>query len=103
MNAAGPAGQLYALFDESLLTLDYLRDLDHLVMFERDGVRYQRKLRNLDPEHVQAIREATQGYVAPVIISQCVDCGLGTFAADEWYVVTNEVWELAWAGRRKPW
>jgi hypothetical protein len=39
----------------------------------------------------------------PVCTSQCADCGLGTIEAGEWYMVNDEVWEKAWAGRRKSW
>jgi hypothetical protein len=39
----------------------------------------------------------------PIICTQCVDCGLDTFAADEWFMVRNEVWEQVWEGRRAPW
>jgi hypothetical protein len=39
----------------------------------------------------------------PIVTTQCVDCGLGTMTADEWYMVKEEVWELAWIGRRKSW
>jgi hypothetical protein len=40
----------------------------------------------------------------PVVDTQCVDCGLGTRTAHEYpYMVCDEVWELAWVGRRKSW
>jgi hypothetical protein len=32
----------------------------------------------------------------------CADCGADTIMIGEWYMVTNEVWEQAWAGRRHP-
>jgi len=38
---------------------------------------------------------------APIIVTRCVDCGLGTNTAGEWYMVRDHVWEQAWAGRRK--
>ena len=31
----------------------------------------------------------------------CCDCGIDTIATDEWYMVNDEVWEQAWAGRRR--
>jgi hypothetical protein len=39
----------------------------------------------------------------PVVISACADCGVGTLTLGEWYLVRNEVWEKAWAARRKSW
>jgi hypothetical protein len=33
----------------------------------------------------------------------CADCGVGTFTIGEYYMVRDEVWDSAWAGRRKPW
>jgi hypothetical protein len=39
----------------------------------------------------------------PIITTQCADCGLGTLVADEWYMIRDEIWEAAWAGRRKSW
>jgi hypothetical protein len=39
----------------------------------------------------------------PTVIRKCADCGLGVIAAGEWYMVKDEVWEAAWAGRREPW
>jgi hypothetical protein len=35
--------------------------------------------------------------------SHCADCGIGTLTANEWYMVKDEIWMLAWIGRRKPW
>lgn len=35
--------------------------------------------------------------------AHCEDCGVGTFTAGEYYMVRDELWEQAWAGRRKPW
>jgi hypothetical protein len=34
----------------------------------------------------------------------CADCGVSTSTRklNEWYMVRNDVWERAWAGRRKP-
>jgi len=29
----------------------------------------------------------------------CCDCGMGTFAIDEWYMVTDDVWNQAWPGQ----
>jgi hypothetical protein len=40
---------------------------------------------------------------APSIGSRCAGCGLGTFTAGEWYMVRDDVWAQAWAGRLKPW
>jgi hypothetical protein len=39
----------------------------------------------------------------PVCTTNCADCGSGTIAAGEWYMVNDEVWEQAWLGRRKWW
>jgi hypothetical protein len=39
----------------------------------------------------------------PVCISNCADCGVGTWTIGEYYMVHDEVWEQAWAGRRKAW
>lgn len=39
----------------------------------------------------------------PVCISNCADCGAGTNQIHENYMVRPDVWEQAWAGRRKPW
>jgi hypothetical protein len=39
----------------------------------------------------------------PVHRSHCADCGHGTLALGEYYMVKDEVWEKAWANRRKPW
>ena len=39
----------------------------------------------------------------PVVVSQCADCGVGTFTLGEWYMVDDEVWEQAWLCRRKSW
>jgi hypothetical protein len=39
----------------------------------------------------------------PVVQSSCADCAVGTIRAGEWYVVRDEIWNEAWAGRRKPW
>jgi hypothetical protein len=33
----------------------------------------------------------------------CADCGVGTCKINEYYMVKDDVWEQAWAGRRKPW
>jgi hypothetical protein len=38
----------------------------------------------------------------PVCIANCADCGVGTHTLGEYYMVRDEVWEQAWAGRRKP-
>jgi hypothetical protein len=35
--------------------------------------------------------------------THCVDCGVGTLTLGEWYMVKDDVWEQAWAGRRKSW
>lgn len=40
----------------------------------------------------------------PLITSNCADCGIGTSMLGELeYMVRDEVWEQAWAGRHKPW
>jgi hypothetical protein len=39
----------------------------------------------------------------PANISSCADCGIGTNTLGENYMVNPEVWEQAWAGRRKSW
>jgi hypothetical protein len=39
----------------------------------------------------------------PYHISHCADCGVGTNTLDEYYMVQDELWERAWAGRRKSW
>jgi hypothetical protein len=39
----------------------------------------------------------------PVVLGRCADCSIGTYTIGEWYMVRDEVWERAWAGRRKPW
>jgi hypothetical protein len=39
----------------------------------------------------------------PLIVSTCADCGVGTIRLGEWYMVNDDVWEQAWAGRRKSW
>lgn len=36
-----------------------------------------------------------------VVDSRCADCGVGTITLGEWYMVKDDVWEQAWAGRRK--
>src|SRR5215472_1389076 len=43
------------------------------------------------------------GSVGQTIQCACVDCGLDTFAADEWFMLRNEVWEQVWERRRAPW
>jgi hypothetical protein len=40
---------------------------------------------------------------APHILGCCTDCGVGTMAPGEYYMVADSVWEQAWAGRRKTW
>jgi hypothetical protein len=39
----------------------------------------------------------------PVVTSRCADCEIGTATIREMYIVRDDVWEQAWAGRRKPW
>jgi hypothetical protein len=39
----------------------------------------------------------------PVVTTACADCGVGTITLGEWYMVNDEIWQSAWAGRRKPW
>ena len=39
----------------------------------------------------------------PKCTTNCADCGIGTITLGEWYMVHDDVWEQAWAGRRKPW
>ena len=33
---------------------------------------------------------------APVVVSNCADCGIGTITAGEWYMVKDEIWDEAW-------
>ncbi len=33
----------------------------------------------------------------------CADCCVGTLTIGEYYMVKDDVWKQAWAGRRKPW
>jgi hypothetical protein len=40
---------------------------------------------------------------APVVLSRCADCGVGTFTLGEYYMVRDDVWEQAWVGRRAAW
>jgi len=44
-----------------------------------------------------------RGPRAPVILTACADCGVGTLTLGEYYMVKDAVWVQAWAGRRKPW
>jgi hypothetical protein len=37
----------------------------------------------------------------PLCCTHCADCGLGTHALGEWYMVHEAVWQQAWRGRRK--
>jgi hypothetical protein len=37
----------------------------------------------------------------PVCLSNCADCGIGTWAINEYYMVKDRIWKQAWAGRRK--
>ena len=39
----------------------------------------------------------------PAVLSNCADCGVGTNTLGENYVVHDEIWQQAWAGRLKPW
>ena len=39
----------------------------------------------------------------PICVSTCADSGVGTWKLGEVYMVHNNVWEQAWAGRRKSW
>lgn len=39
----------------------------------------------------------------PFCLSNCADCGVGTFTIGEYYMVKDDIWEEAWAGRRKSW
>jgi hypothetical protein len=39
----------------------------------------------------------------PSIYSRCTDCGFGTITGGERFMVKNDVWEIAWADRFKPW
>jgi hypothetical protein len=57
---------LYAVIDEEVFSLEWLseRDLDYVLTFERDGQRYQRKLGDCDREHIEAVHQAMQSYVA---------------------------------------
>jgi hypothetical protein len=38
----------------------------------------------------------------PQVVSACADCGIGTIAAGEWYMVNDHVWRLVW-WERKTW
>jgi hypothetical protein len=49
---------LRAIIDDELCDIDPLRDLDFMVTFECDGVRYQRRLGDCDLAHIEALREA---------------------------------------------
>ena len=54
--------------------------------------------------HPDARRQwAKAGVTMPVCFTNCVDCGLGTVVAGEVYTVHDDIWEQAWAGRRKWW
>jgi hypothetical protein len=55
---------LYAIIDDEVFKIDFWRDLDFVLTFERDGVRYQRKLGDLDVAHFQALHDAMSAYVA---------------------------------------
>jgi len=44
--------------EEEVLNIDPERDLDFVLTFECDGVRYQRKVGDCDGEHIQAIMKA---------------------------------------------
>jgi hypothetical protein len=39
----------------------------------------------------------------PFCTTNCADCGVGTITLGEWYMVKDDVWDEAWAGRRKSW
>jgi hypothetical protein len=39
----------------------------------------------------------------PTIRTRCADCNIGTTTLGEWYMVRDDVWEHAWAGRLKRW
>jgi hypothetical protein len=39
----------------------------------------------------------------PMCITNCADCGIGTLTLGEYYMVHDDLWEQAWAGRRKSW
>jgi hypothetical protein len=41
--------------------------------------------------------------ISPICTSNCADCGVGTLALGEVYMVRDEIWEQAWCGRRKSW
>ena len=35
----------------------------------------------------------------PTIRTRCADCNIGTITLGEWYMVRDDVWQHAWAGR----
>jgi hypothetical protein len=39
----------------------------------------------------------------PTIRTRCADCNIGTITLGEWYMVRDDVWQHAWAGRLKRW
>jgi hypothetical protein len=39
----------------------------------------------------------------PVVVTRCADCEVGTSTINERFMVKQEVWEQAWAGRFKWW
>jgi hypothetical protein len=55
-----------------------------------------------EDEGVRRMSGARNPFV-PVVTTRCADCGVGTHSIDEWYMVKDDVWEQAWAGRRKSW
>jgi hypothetical protein len=55
---------LYAIIDDEIFNIDPLRDLDFVLTFECDGVRYQRKLGDCDLPHIRALQEAMSAHVA---------------------------------------
>jgi len=55
---------LYAIIDEEVFKIVWRRDLDFMLTFERDEVRYQRKLGDCDVAHIRALTDAMGAYVA---------------------------------------
>jgi hypothetical protein len=39
----------------------------------------------------------------PVVLTRCAECGVGTLTLNESFMVKDDVWVKAWAGRMKSW
>jgi hypothetical protein len=60
-------GQLYAIItgvEDAVFKIDWHRDFDHVLTFERDGARYQRSLGKCDVEHIEALCAAMRAHAA---------------------------------------